>query len=142
MSRCPTFNFQVSIMSKWLAKHIITNVSFKISIRKRHVYIDIPWPWIWNQYFYLVIWNDNRTKMIVLPSFQLATWLNSHNTYETVFHNEIWHVNLYIILVIPIGIIEVTTPRGWRFWLYISSLRDYWPPSTWNSTDHETWGEM
>ena len=39
--------------SKWLAKHISTKVSFKFTIRKRHVYIDISWPWIWNQYFYL-----------------------------------------------------------------------------------------
>ena len=36
-----TFYFQVSIMSKLLAIHISTKVSFKITIRKRHVYIDI-----------------------------------------------------------------------------------------------------
>ena len=39
MSRCPTFTFQVSIISKRLAKHISTKVSFKITIRKRHVYM-------------------------------------------------------------------------------------------------------
>ena len=31
-----------------------------------------------------------------MPSFQLATRLNSENTYETAFHNEIWHINLYL----------------------------------------------
>ena len=36
MSRCPNFTFQVSIISKLLAKHISTKVSFKITIRKRH----------------------------------------------------------------------------------------------------------
>jgi len=44
MSRCPTFNFQFSIMSKLLAKHIITKVSYKITIRKRYVYIEFGWP--------------------------------------------------------------------------------------------------
>ena len=39
MSRCPTFTFKVSIMSKLLAKHISFNVSFKITIRERHVYM-------------------------------------------------------------------------------------------------------
>jgi len=76
-------------MSKWLAKHISTKVSFNITIRKTHVYIEIRWTWILNQYFYLGIWNDDRTKIIVLPSFQLATRLNSQNTNETEFINEL-----------------------------------------------------
>ena len=84
MSRCPTFIFQHSLMSKWLAKHISTKVSFKITIRKRRVYIDIRWPWKKNQYFYLGIWNDERTKIIFLPSFQLVTRLNSQNRNETI----------------------------------------------------------
>jgi hypothetical protein len=33
MPRCPTFTFQLSIISKWLPKHISTNVSFKITFR-------------------------------------------------------------------------------------------------------------
>jgi len=37
MSRCPTINFQFSIMSKCLSKHISTKDSFKINIRKIHV---------------------------------------------------------------------------------------------------------
>jgi len=83
-------------MSKWLAKHISTNVSFKFTIRKRHVYIDLGWPWIWNQYFYLGIWNDNRTKIIVLPSFQLVTRLNSQNRNETEFFIVLWLIILYM----------------------------------------------
>jgi hypothetical protein len=96
VSRCPTFTFQLSIMSKWLAKHISTKFSFKFTIRKRHVYIDIGWPWIWNQYFYLGIWNDDGTKIIVLPSFQLVIRINSQNRYETVFINILWHIILYM----------------------------------------------
>ena len=84
MSRCPTFTFQVSIMSKWLAKHIRTKVSFKITIRRRHVYIEIRWPWKWNLYFYLLIWEDDRSKIIFLPSFQIVTRLNSQNRNETI----------------------------------------------------------
>ena len=77
MSRYPTINILLPIMSKWLAKDISTKVSFKITIRKIHVYIDIVWPWIWKQCFYLGIWNDDRTEMIVLASFHFATRLNS-----------------------------------------------------------------
>ena len=44
----------------------------------------------------LGIWNDDRTKMIVLPSFQLATRLNSQTTIETGFINEPWHINLFM----------------------------------------------
>ena len=44
MSGCPTFTFQVSIVSKWHAKHISTKVSFKITIRKQmytHTFVDL-----------------------------------------------------------------------------------------------------
>jgi len=108
MSRCPTINIQLSIMSKCLLKHISTKVSFIITIRKTHVYIDIRWPWIWNQYFYLGFWNDDRTIMIVLASFQLATRLNSQNTNESEFINELWHINLYM----NIGI------SNWHIWIF------------------------
>ena len=37
------------------------------------------------------------------------------------------------ILEFPIGIIEVSTSSKGYFLLYVSSLLDYWPPSTWNS---------
>jgi len=90
MSRCPTFTFQVSIISKWLHKQVRTKVSFKITIRKRHVYIYIRWPWKWNQYLYLAIWEDERSKIIFIPSFQIVTRLNSQNSYELL------HINLYM----------------------------------------------
>ena len=96
MSQCSTFTFQLSIMSKWLANNISTNVSFKFTIRKRHVYIDIGWPWIWNQYFYLGIWNDDRTKIIVLLSFQIVTRINSQNRNQTVFINVFLLITLYM----------------------------------------------
>jgi len=49
------------------------------------------------------IWINNRNKMIVLPSFQLATRLYSQNTNESSFMNELWHINLYM----NIGIVLV-----------------------------------
>ena len=76
MSRCQTINFQLPLMSKCLVQHISTKVSFKITTRKWHVYIDLGWTWTWNQCLYLGIRNNDRTKMIVLPSFHLATRLN------------------------------------------------------------------
>ena len=116
MSRCPTFTFQVSIMSKLLAKHIRTKVSFKITIRKRHVHIDIRWPWKWNQYFYLRIREDERSKIIFLPPFQLVTRLNTLNGKETslLMNSDTW-ICIWI-LAIPIGIIQVSTPRKWIFY--------------------------
>ena len=63
----------------------ITHASFKITIRKRNVYINIRWPWKWNHNFYLGIWKDERFKIIFLPSFQLVTRLNSQKRNETSF---------------------------------------------------------
>jgi hypothetical protein len=45
------------------------------------------------------------------------------------------------ILVITIGIIEVSTSRKCCFWLYFISLHDYWPPSTWSRLVHTSWGK-
>ena len=73
----------------------ITQVSFKITIRKWHVYFDIRWNWKWNQYFYLAIWEDEPSKIIFLPSFQLVTRLNSRNRNETSLLMN-WHINLYM----------------------------------------------
>ena len=42
----------------------------------------------------------DRTKMIVLPSFQLATRLNSQNTNETKFINNLLHINLFMNICI------------------------------------------
>ena len=98
-------------MPKWLAKHIRTNVSFKITTKKSHVYIDIGWPWIWNQCFYLGIWNDVRTKMIVLLSFLLATRFNSKTQMKLGLLMNSGTLICLWILVLPIGIIEVSTSR-------------------------------
>jgi len=118
MSRCPTFTFLLSIMSKWLATHRSTNVSFKVTIRKRHVCIDNRWPWEWNRYFYLGIWNDERTKIIFLPSFQLVTLLNSQNRNETSILIKSDTLISTWILVFPIGIIHVSTLRNEYFTLF------------------------
>ena len=130
MSRCPTFNFQVSIMSKWLAKHISTKVSFKITIRKIHVYIDIRWPWKRKQYLYLGIWKDEHYKIIFLPSFQIVTRLISQKRNEKILlmNSDTW-ICIWI-LAIPIVIIQVSNPRKWSFLLSFSSLHDYCPPTT------------
>ena len=116
MSRCPTFTFQVSIMSKWIAKRISNKVSFKITIRKRHVYIDFRWPWKWKQYFYLGIWEDERSKMIFLPSLQLVTRLNSQNRNEKRLLMNTDTLICIWILLFPIGIIRDSTPRKWSFY--------------------------
>ena len=130
MPRCPPFTFQVSIMSKWLALHISTKVSFKITISKRHFYIDICWPWKWNQYSYLGISGDERSKIIFLPSFQLVTRLNSQNRKETSLLMNSDTLICIWILAFPIGIIQVSTPRKCSFLLYFSSFYDYWLPTT------------
>jgi hypothetical protein len=141
MSRYPTFTFQLSIMSKWLAKQISTKDSFKITVRKRHVCIDIRCPWKWNQCFYLGIWNDESTK-IFWPSFQLVTRLNSQNRNDTrLLMNSDTLICIWI-LVFPIGIIQVSTPRKWSFLLYFWSLPDYWPPTTLISLVHNSLGVM
>ena len=142
MSLGSKINFHLLIMSNWLAKHVSTKVSLKITTRKRHVYIEIGWTWIWNQCLYLGIWNNDRTKMIVLLSFQLITRLHSRNTNETEFINEIWHISSFMKTGNSIGIIEVSTSRTCCSWIYFSYLHDYWPPSTWISLVHTSWGEM
>ena len=127
-------------MSKWLAKHISTKVSFKITITKRHVRIDIRWPCKWYQYFYLGIWNDDHSKIIVLPSFQLTTRLNSQNRNENVFINELTHINLYMNIGISNWQNWSFDPTQMKFFTLFHSLHDYWPPTTWNPLEHTSWG--
>ena len=115
MSRCQTFTFHLSVMSKWLAKHISTKFSFKSTIMKRHVCIDIRWLWKWNQYFYLGIWNVESTKIIFLPSFQLVKRLNSQNRNETNLLMNPDTICIWILLI-PIGIIDVSTSQKWFFY--------------------------
>ena len=142
MSWSQTFTFQVLKMSKWLAKHISTKVSFKITIRKRHVYIDIRWPWKWNKYFYLWIWEDERSKIIFLPSFQHVTRLNSQNRNETSLLLNSDTLICIWILAFPIWIIQVSTPRNRSLLLYFSSLHDYWLQTILISLVHNSLGEM
>ena len=118
MPRCPTFTFKVSIMSKWLAKHISTKVSFKITIRKRHVYIDIRWPWKWKQYFYLGICEGERSKIIFLPSFQLVITLNSQNRNEKILLMNSDTLICIWILVFPNGIYEIRLHENEVFTLF------------------------
>ena len=127
---------------KMTGKNIITKGSFKITIRKIHVCIDFCWLWKWNQYFYLGIWNNGRTKIIFLPSFQLVTRLNSQNRNETnlLMNSDI--LMFILILVFPIGMIQVSTLRKWCFLLFFNSLHDNWPPNTLISLVHNSLGEM
>jgi hypothetical protein len=117
---------------------ISIKVSFKITIRKRHVYIDIRWPCKWNQYFYLGIWEDERSKIIFLSSFQLVTRLNWQNGNETSLLIITDTLICIWILAFPIGIIQDTTPRKWSFLLYFSSLHGYWTPTTLISIVHNS----
>ena len=99
----------------------ITQVSIKITIRKKHVYIDIRWPWKWN-HFYFAIWEDDRSKIIFLPSFQLVTRLNSQNRNETsLFMNSDTLICIWI-LAVPIGIIQVSTTRKRSFFTLLQFL--------------------
>jgi len=135
-------HFSVLDYVKMTSQHINTKVFFKITIRKRHVNIEIRWPWKCNHYFYLGFWNDERTKIIFLPSFQFVTRLNSQNRYEKSLLMNSGTLICIWILVIPIGIIQVSTPRKWSFLLYFNSLHYYWTPSTLIQLVHNSLGEM
>ena len=138
MSRCPKNNFQLSIMSKCPAKHICTKVSFKITIRRRHVYIDIRCI----EYETSISFWEFEMLSVVLPSFQLPTRLNSRTQRKL---NLLMNCDTLIciwILVFPFGIIEFTTQRICSFRLYFSSLHDYWNSTTWNSLVLISLGEM
>ena len=88
------------------------------------------------------IWEDERSKIIFLPSFQLVTRLNSKNRKETSLLMNSDTLICIWILAFPIGIIQISTPRKWRFLLYFSSFHDYWPPTTLISLVHNSLGEM
>ena len=142
MSRCTIITFQISIVSKLLAKHISTKVSYTIAIRNRHVYIDIRLRLIWTNISGWDIWNDNSTKMIVLLLFQLFTLLNSQITYEIEILSELWHINLYMNIRITNWHIWSIDPKKMKFWLHFTSIHDYWHPSTWNALVHTSWSEI
>ena len=138
------FNIHFSVLDKvkMTLPNISTKVSLKITIRKRHVYIDICWPCKWNQYFYFGIRNDESTEIIFLPSFQLFTRLNSQNRNENILLMNSDKLICIWMLAFQIVIIQVSTPRKWIFLLHFSSLHDYWPPNTLISLEYYSLGEM
>ena len=81
---------------------------------------------------------NERSKIILLPSFQLVTRLNWKNRNETSLLMNSDTLNCIWILAFPIGIIQVSTPRKWSFLHFISSLHDYWPPITLISLEHNS----
>ena len=95
---CRDVQHSISVLDnvKMTAKLISTKVSFKITIRKRHVHIDTRLPWKWKQYLYLEIREDERSKIIFLPSYQLVTRLIFSEQKWNKFINELWHINLYM----------------------------------------------
>jgi len=88
------------------------------------------------------IWNDDGTKMIFLPLFQLATRFNSQNQYEIEIHNEIWHINLYMNIGISNWHILIVESRKWGYWIYFSSIHVCWPPNIWKTSVHNMWNKM
>ena len=116
MTRCPTFNFQVSIMSKWLAKHKSTKVSFKITIRKRHVYNWHSLTLKMKPVILFWICEDELSKIIFLHSFQLVTRLYSQKRNEKSLLMNPDTLICKWILAFPIGIIQVSTSRKWIFY--------------------------
>ena len=95
-----------------------------------------------NQYFYLGIWEDERSKIIFLASSQLDTRLNSQNKNETSLLMNTHTLICIWILSFPIGIIQVSSPRKWSSLLYFSSLHDYLPQTTLISLVHTSLAEM
>ena len=92
--------------------------------------------------FLFGFWEDKRSKIIFLPSFQLVARLNSQNRNETILLINSETLICIRILAFPIGIIQVSTPRKWSFLLYFSSFHDYWPPTTLISLVHNSLAEM
>ena len=105
MSQCRTITIQLAKMLKTLDLHIITNVSFNITLCKRYVNV-VRLLLIWTNISSWHILNDDRIKITVFTLFQLATQLNSQNPRETEFHNEFCKINFYM----AIGISK------WRIW--------------------------
>ena len=84
-------------------------------------------------------WNDDRTKMLVWTAFRLATRLRSQNSNETMFINELWHINLYMNIGISNWYNWSFDRTKINFLLYFSSFHYYWPPSTRNSLVYTPW---
>ena len=95
MTRCPTINFQPSIISQCLAKHISTKVSFKIANRKDMFTLTL----VELEYETSVsIW---EFEMMIVQNYIFAfisarKRLSSQNTIETEFINEQSKINLFM----------------------------------------------
>ena len=81
-------------------------------------------------------------KIIVLPSLQHVTPKNSQNRNETGFINVLWHITSYMNIGISNWHNWSCEPTNMTFLLHFSSLKDFWPPSTWNTLVHTSWSEM
>ena len=68
---------------------------------------------------------DERSKIILLPTFQLVTRLNSQNRNESKFINELRYINLYMNISISNCHNSSFKSTKMRFLLYFSSLHDY-----------------
>jgi len=100
----------------------------------------LRWHWL-TLNMNLGIWNDERTKIIVLLLFQLVTRINSQYRNETEFINVLWIIILYMNIGISNWHNWNFDPRIWSFLVYFSSLHDFWPPSTWYSLVDTSLGE-
>ena len=88
------------------------------------------------------IWEDEGSKIIYLPPFQLVTRLHSQNRNDTILLMNSGTLICIWILAFPICIIQGSTPRKWSFLLYFSSLHHYWIPTTLISFVHNSLGKM
>ena len=105
----------------------------------------LHWHWLtlnMKTVFLFGIWNDDRTKMIVLTSLHQAPRSNSQNANETEIINEISHINLFRNIRISIWHNWIFDSSKCCFLFYFSSVHDYWLPSTWNSLVHTSLCEM
>jgi hypothetical protein len=124
---------------KMTCKHISTKVFFKLLLG-----IDmLRWHTLtlnMKPVFLFGIWNDDHTKIIVLPTFQITTRLNSQNTNENVFIYELCHINLYMKIGVSNWLNWSFDPTKMKFFTLFHSLHHYWQPTTWNPLEHNSWG--
>ena len=114
MSRCPTFTFQVSIISKLLGKHICTIVSFKITIRKYMftlTFVDLE-----NETS-ISIWVFEKMNVLKKLFLLFSTRYTIKLTEEkwNKFINELWNINLYMNIRVTNWHIWSNDPRKMNF---------------------------
>ena len=138
-------NSKFAKVRKALAKHVSTKGFLKIAIWNRHFTLTYFYDKYDTRISSWYIWNDDSTKMIILPSFQFAIRLNLQNPYETQIHNVFTHINLYLSTGISNCNFQVWTPRKWCF-EFISvqyTITDYQTPETlWYTTRGAKWSDV